>query len=144
MKYKAILLVSIMLPTLTMAKGLEVEPGLWETSMTRTDPLSGQEVTDTQKECIEERYFDPEELTKDMQGCKLTQNELKGNKLNFTMHCEDAGMTSSVAGEYEVNGDKGNGKMDFVIMGMGQEMKLSMNWESTRLGDCPKTKQDKN
>lgn len=49
MKYKAILLVSIMLPTLTMAKGLEVEPGLWETSMTRTDPLSGQEVTDTQK-----------------------------------------------------------------------------------------------
>ncbi|MBD3667641.1 MAG: DUF3617 family protein [Kangiella sp.] len=139
MKYKALLIGSLLLPALTLAKGLEVEPGLWETTMTRTDPFSGQETTDTQKECIKERYFDPEELTKDMQGCQLTENTLSGNKLTFGMRCEDAGMNSSIDGEYEVNGDEGKGKMELALSGMGQEMTMSMHWKSKRLGDCPET-----
>ncbi|AOE50371.1 DUF3617 domain-containing protein [Kangiella sediminilitoris] len=120
-----------------LSEGLEINPGLWETTMTRTNPISGDNVTQTTKECIKEKTIDPSDLVQEMEGCKLTHNDLVGNTLDFAMECSSEGVTSSISGNYEANDNEGEGSMDIAMNMMGQVMEMNMSWTSKRLGECP-------
>ncbi len=134
---QSLLALALVLTTsISFAEGLTVTPGLWETKMTRTDPVSGNPVTNINKQCVEQTEFDPAEMMKGMQGCKMLQNDLAGNKLDFKMQCDASGTSSTVEGSYQVDGDQGKGSMSISMNVMGQAMNMSMNWESKRLGDC--------
>ncbi len=120
----------------TLAEGLTIEPGLWETTMTRTNPMTGQPQTDTTKECVKQTSFDPASLMQGAEGCQMTKNNLTSNALDFSMACNMQGATTTINGRYEVNGDNGTGNMD-MNMSMGEmKMTMKMNWTAHRLGDC--------
>ncbi|MEM9303159.1 MAG: DUF3617 family protein [Pseudomonadota bacterium] len=122
--------------TVVQAEGLEVTPGLWETTTTMNNPFAGGEQTNTSTECVEENYFDPESMMQDAQGCQLLSNSVEGSTLTFEMVCDANGAKSNVKGVFESQGDSGSGRMDMNIDAGGMQMEMNMSWVSKRVGDC--------
>jgi hypothetical protein len=138
MKFKCLAIVSalVVLPFSTHAAELEINPGLWETTMTRTNPMTGEPTTETTTECVRETSFNPSSMMEDAEGCDLVRDELQGDTLTFRMECNMQGSQATIDGQFQTDGQTGSGKMD-MEMSMG-EMKMSMNmdWTSRRVGDC--------
>ncbi|GJL80799.1 MAG: hypothetical protein DHS20C01_04330 [marine bacterium B5-7] len=119
------------------AASLDFNPGLWETTMTRTNPMTGQPTTETTKECVKEKSFDPRDMIKDADGCQLTDEELSGDTLTFAMTCSmEAGAEAVMKGEFQTDGKTGHGAMNMNMKLGGMEMSMDMNWTAKRLGDC--------
>lgn len=125
------------MPLAVVAAELPINPGMWETTMTRTDPLTGEPKTETTTKCVEQTSFNPSSLMQDAQGCELLEDELNGDTLNFRMECSmPQGAAISVIGEYQTDGQTGQGNMD-MKMNMGEmKMDMKMNWTAKRVGDC--------
>ena len=116
---------------------LEINPGMWETTMTRTNPLTGEPKTETKTECVKQTSFNPSSMMQDAQGCDMVRDELNGDTLNFRMECSmPQGARVTVDGQYQTDGQTGQGNMD-MNMNMG-EMKMNMKaeWTARRIGDC--------
>jgi len=120
-----------------VAAELAINPGLWETTMTRTNPMTGEPKTETTTECVKQTSFNPSSLMQDAQGCELINDELNGDTLSFRMECNmPQGATASMDGVFQTDGQTGMGEMD-MNMSMGEmKMNMKMNWTSRRLGDC--------
>jgi len=126
-----------LMPFAAGAAELPINPGLWETTMTRTNPLTGEPTTETNTECVKATSFNPSSMMQDAQGCDLLKDEVNGDTLTFTMECSmEQGAKATVDGEFQSDGQTGRGNMD-MTMNMGEmKMSMNMNWTSKRLGDC--------
>lgn len=135
-RHVALFLGALMLPFTVGAAELEFNPGLWETTMTRTNPLTGEPTTETSQECIKQTSFKPSDMMKEAQGCELLKDELNGNTLSFVMECSMQGTAATIDGEVQTDGQTGKGNMN-MQMNMGEmKMNMEMDWTSRRLGDC--------
>ncbi len=126
----------LLFPLLGITAELKVIPGMWETTMTRTNPMNGEAVTETKKNCVTQTSFDPATMMQDTQGCKVVQDELDGDTLSFKMQCSMSGAESTVTGKYQSDGDTGSGDMNIQMSMAGMNMNMSMNWTAKRVGDC--------
>lgn len=138
MKSKRLALASLMLvlPLAAGAAELPINPGLWETTMTRTNPMTGEPTTETDTRCVTETSFSPSSMMDQAQGCELVEDERNGDTLTFSMECNMEDSTATVDGEFQTDGQTGQGNMD-MDMKMGEmNMSMNMNWTSKRLGDC--------
>lgn len=124
-------------PLASTGASLDLNPGLWETTTTRTNPMTGSPVTETTTECLKEKSFDPREMMKDAQGCELVDENLSGDTLTFAMACNmEGGAKGDIKGRFQTDGQTGNGEM-VINMAMGQmNLSMDMNWTAKRLGDC--------
>lgn len=129
------LLLSVSIPA--GAAELAINPGLWETTMTRTNPMTGDPTTETSTKCVKQTSFSPSSMMKDAQGCDLVNEELNGDTLTFRMECTmPQGAMAAVDGKFQTDGQTGQGNMD-MNMNMGEmKMNMSMNWTTKRIGDC--------
>lgn len=119
------------------AASLSLNPGLWETTMTRTNPMTGAPTTETSTECVSDETFDPREMMKDAEGCRLTDENLSGDTLTFTMSCEvQGGAGATIQGRFQSDGDSGTGDMNMSMNMGGMSMEMDMNWTARRLGEC--------
>lgn len=118
------------------AEGLPMNPGMWETTMTRTDPFGGEPITETKSECVTETSFDPATMMETDQGCAITQNEVDGDTLSFAMECDTQGAKSSMSGKYQTDGETGTGDMKVEVNAAGMNMSMEMTWTAERTGDC--------
>ena len=123
-------------PIVSMGAELSINPGLWETTMTRTSPMTTQSITETRTECVKETKFDPGKLLQDAQGCALIDDDLNGDTLSFRMECNMQRAKASVEGTFTTDGQTGSGDMDMKVNAGGMNMTMNMNWTATRLGDC--------
>lgn len=138
MKSKCLTVVSIllMLPFAASAAELEINPGLWETTLTRTNPMTGEPTTEMSTECVKQTSFDPSSMMKDAKGCELVKDELNGDTLSFRMECDMQGSQATIDGNFQSDGQTGKGNMD-MNMKMGEmNMEMNMNWTARRVGDC--------
>ncbi|MDZ7842745.1 MAG: DUF3617 family protein [Gammaproteobacteria bacterium] len=128
--------VLVLIPFASGAAELEIKPGLWETTMTRTNPMTGEPTTETTTECVRETSFNPSEVMQDAEGCELVKEELDGDTLTFRMECNMQGSQTTVDGMFQTDSVSGKGNMD-MNMDMGEmKMQMNMNWTSKRVGDC--------
>lgn len=138
MKFKslAVVSVSLVLPLAASASELAINPGLWKTTMTRTNPMTGEPTTETTTECVKQTSFNPSSMVQDAQGCELVKDELNGDTLNFRMECNMQGQKATMDGMFQTDGKTGKGNMD-MKMNMGEiNMKMNMKWTAERIGDC--------
>jgi hypothetical protein len=127
----------VALPVFTAAAAeIEFAPGLWETKMTRTNPMTGEPVTETRTECVRESKFDPASLMQDAQGCTLIDDSLDGDTLNFHMQCDMQGAQAVIQGKFQTDGQTGKGNMNMSVDSGGMKMNMNMNWTAKRVGDC--------
>lgn len=126
----------LLLPFTASAVEVPIKPGLWETTMTRTNPMTGDPTTETTQECIKQNSFSPSEMMKNAEGCELIDENLDGSTLTFQMECSMQGSKATVDGTFQTEGDTGKGNMT-MEMNMGEmSMDMEMDWTSKRLGDC--------
>lgn len=130
-------LVSLIMPLAASSAELSINPGLWETTMTQTNPMTGEPTTETNTRCVKATGFDPNSMMQKAKGCELVEDELNGDTLSFRMECSmEQGMKATVEGEFQTDGRTGQGNMD-MNMNMGEiNMTMNMNWTSKRLGGC--------
>ena len=129
-----LLTVSFMTSTV-FAEGLKITPGLWQSTSTMTNSMTGS-TTQTTENCVVEEEFDPMTMMEGAQGCELTENELDGNTLQFAMACNIQGAESVVQGVYTVDGDNGEGSMSIEMSFGGQTMTMENVFTASRIGDC--------
>lgn len=126
----------LVLPFAASAAELELNPGLWETTMTRTNPMTGEPTTETTTECVRETSFNPSDMMQDAEGCELVKDELNGDTLTYRMECNMQGTQATIDGQFQTDGQTGKGNMD-MKMNMGEmKMNMKMDWTAKRVGDC--------
>lgn len=137
MRRSPILLLLACIPLVTVGEGLTLEPGRYETTMTRTNPVTGLTKTDTTTECIEEaKEFRPSDLLEEAEGCEMLEESSDAQSMQFVMKCAMGGGEGRFSGEFQQSGDVGTGHME-LDMNLGEfSMTMEMDWESKRLGDC--------
>lgn len=131
----ALAMVCIM-PAPAGAAELALNPGLWETTMTRTNPMSGDPVTEVSKECVKQKKFDPSSMLEGTEGCRLVDENLTGDRLTFSMECSLQGSRALIDGSFQTDGQTGQGDMDMKVQAGGMNMNMKMNWTAKRIGDC--------
>lgn len=126
------------LPLSAAAAELAINPGMWETTMTRTNPMTGEPTTETTQKCVKQTSFNPSSMMKDAEGCELLQDEVvNGDTLNFRMECTvPQGGAVSVDGQYQTDGQTGKGNMNMEMNMGGMKMDMKMDWTAKRIGDC--------
>jgi hypothetical protein len=127
-----------LLPGSLLAKGVEVEPGLWEMTMTMQMPMMPTPQLRTSTECIEETELDPKTFQMEEDSpCKVGDVAVEGDTLSWAVDCPSE--MGSMTGKWSVtsSGDsmRGEGSMSG-DMGGGQKMVITMSWEGNRVGDC--------
>ncbi len=120
---------------------LTMKPGYWKSKSTHTGLMGTQPMSREDSECVtpEKAIFSAEKLVKEMgEGCKVLQSKTSGNELTFSASCEQQGMSSVLTGNYVKDSDeKLHGTMDMEVSFSGQKQKMSFQFESQRVGDCP-------
>jgi len=120
------------------AKGVSIDPGMWEMTMTMTMTMMPQPQTTTEMECIEENEINPEDFNMDEDNpCDITDMVIDGRTARWSINCPtEAGMVMKGQWEFTSKGDSiaGSGSMTAEIA--GQEMGFDMTWEGKRVGDC--------
>ncbi|MGI9285833.1 MAG: DUF3617 domain-containing protein [Pseudomonadales bacterium] len=119
------------------AEGLAITPGMWETTTTTENSVTGNR-TDTRKDCVKESVLDP---SSQMQGMPKDQCQVKtkvdGNTINYDMVCTPPqGVKMNFTGSVTVDGDRMQGSMQMEGAMAGQAMTMSMKSTGKRLGDC--------
>ena len=139
LKFPAVILLVTWLCTTTgpvQAEQLFVRAGLWETTVTSTNTLMPDPVTNTSTVCFEDGIYEPETMLEGVQECDLESSSVSNGRLGFAMNCTIQGATAKVAGTYDSAGDTGAGDMT-VDMQMGPVvMNITMEWTSSYLGEC--------
>lgn len=131
----------LLLPLLTLAGPVTAEEfvvpaGNWQMTVTTTNPFMPNPVTRTRTECRPRAAFDPSELIKDAEDCRITQQDVSASVLTFRMICDSQTGKLTGSGRYEINGDQAKGYMDMSMDMQGQTMKMRMDMVGERLGDC--------
>ena len=124
-----------LLTVLAHADSLPIKPGLWESTMTSTNSMTGTQ-TKTSTQCMTEDEWNPQSMMEEVQGCTLTESSLSGNTLTFSMSCDIQGAESTVSGVYSTQGDTGEGTMNMEMSFGGQVMTMEATFVANRLGDC--------
>lgn len=138
MKINKLLILAILcaLPISVFAAEVDIIPGMWETTMTRTNSMTGQPITETNTECVKETKFDPSSMLEGTDGCQLVDEDLSGDTLTFKMECNMQGSQASIDGMFQADGQTGRGNMDMTVNAGGMSMSMNMNWKANRIGDC--------
>ncbi|NJN46931.1 MAG: DUF3617 family protein [Candidatus Competibacteraceae bacterium] len=137
-KAAVIVLATAFVSTVSMAESLSIKPGLWETTETSINPMTGAPETTTQQECItpDKATFNPSEMIEGNSDCQVTDQALNGNTLTFTLTCPVENGQAKASGTMTSNGDHGEGNMVMEMTINGQTMTFKMDWEAKRIGDC--------
>jgi len=138
MNIKTILVAAALYMTAAAINAAEIElnPGLWETTMTRTNPMTGQPATETNTECVKDKIFNPADMMQGAEGCDLVDDNLDGDTLTYRMKCNMQGNQSIIDGRFQTDGQSGKGNMDISINAGVMQINMNMNWTSKRIGEC--------
>lgn len=130
--------VMMLLASTANAKGVPIDPGLWEMTTTMRMSMMPQPQTSTDTECIEEFEMNPEDFNMDEENpCKITEVTIDGNTARWLISCPTGGgMTMEGKWEFTSKGDSiaGTGSMTAEVA--GQDMSFDMDWTGKRIGPC--------
>ena len=111
------------------AEGLAIKDGLWETTM--NNPMTGERVS---RECLKDTTLDPKSMLEGQDDCTMTEQNIDGNTLTFTMTCTESSATAE--GRMFVDGDQGGGELRMNFDVNGRMMDMTLTWDVVRVGDC--------
>jgi len=131
------LLAALLSPGAVLAKGVEVEPGLWEMTMTMTMPMMPAPQVRTTTECVEETELDPKNFQMDEDSpCTIGDVQVDGNTASWTLQCPSDMGSMTGRWSFTSSGDSMQGEGGMTMDVGGQKMAITMSWEGRRLGDC--------
>lgn len=133
-KTLVITLLCLTFASLAFAEGMKVEPGLWETKSQVTSPGGTHE--NVTQDCIKETEFSPENMMDKNSGCEVTDSSFDAKSMQWTLSCENQGVTMTGNGHAKSTGTSVVGGMDMNANFGGQQVSMTTKWEGNRIGDC--------
>ena len=132
-------LVTMLFANVASAKGVSIDPGLWEMTATMTMSMMPQPQTTVEKECIQETELNPEDFDMDEENpCTISDVSIDGDTARWSINCPtENGMAMKGQWEFTSHGDSITGSGSMTANMAGQEMGFNMTWEGKRLGACP-------
>jgi hypothetical protein len=128
------LILGALVPVSASAKGIAVNPGFWEMSMTMTMPMFPAPQTRSYEECVEETELDPEDFQMDEDSeCAASEVTVNGDTIDWVLKCDETVGRWS----FTSTGDSMHGDGSMTVDTGDGEMVFTMSWEGKRLGDCP-------
>ena len=121
----------------SMARGVPMDPGKWETTMTMEMSMMPGPKVQTDIRCITESELSPDNFQSVQDSpCEVSEFEIDGNDVSWSIACPMPGGSMTGNWSFTSGGDtvtgKGNLKGD---MG-GMAIEMNMSWEGKRIGDC--------
>ena len=126
---------SLFFISIANAGGMEVNPGLWEIKSQVTSMGGTHE--NVSQDCIQETEFTPESMMDDASGCAVTDSSSNDSSMEWTMSCQNGGVTMTGTGHAESSGSSLTGGMNINADFNGQKITMSTNWDGKRIGNCP-------
>ena len=119
-------------------KGVSIDPGLWEMSVTVEMPMLPQPQTEVSTECIEESELSPEDFNKDDDmPCEIANIQYDGNSASWSINCPNpAGGSMTGDWEFTSHGSTIDGSGTISMDMAGQQMAMNMTWKGKRTGPC--------
>ena len=137
-KYVCLGLLFSLVSSVVLAKGLPVEPGMWEMTTSMNMPMMPQPRVSTRMECIEENELSPEAMSEGGMdtNCTFDSRMVDGNTMKWSMDCND--QVGASRGEWEATsyGDTLTSEGTVTVDMQGEAMVMTMKWEGKRVGDC--------
>jgi len=113
-----------------------LEEGEWE--MTTQMEISGMPAgmptmpATTYKQCLTNDMMVPVQHNQQNKGCEMLEQNVSGNTVTWSMHCESNGMVSEMNGSNTYTGDSMTGEMQMTSQGMN----MVSHTTGKRLGPC--------
>jgi hypothetical protein len=118
------------------AFGLDFKPGKYEiTSKVEMEGMPGAMPPQTTIQCLTESAPVPDGSTT-AQGCKITDMKTKGNKVTYTMECDQQGMKVKSSGEIIYKGDAFEGTSTMKMGPSAGGMSITTKTTGKRIGKC--------
>jgi hypothetical protein len=116
----------------------EMQPGLWEVTMTMEMAGMPQAMPPTKmQQCY--RPEEVQDLRKTVpqreENCKLSDWKQSGNKVSWKMNCSGES-TMNLVGNMTYAGDRYNGVIKSTMNYGGQSMDMTQKIDARRIGDC--------
>ena len=117
---------------------LNMQPGLWETTITMNMPgMPMVPPPTTQRTCITREDLVPKD-PQSAQDCQRLDHNIEGNTVTWNAECEHAAGTTIGSGKITYTGNTYQGSMEMEMRnGQGKVMKMNQTLSGRRVGDCP-------
>jgi len=118
---------------------LNMQPGLWETTITMHMPgMPMVPPPTTQRTCITREDLVPKD-PQSSKDCQRLDHNIEGNTVTWNAECTHDGGTMVGNGKITYAGDTYQGSMEMEMRnGPGGGMTMSQTLTGRRIGDCPK------
>ena len=114
------------------AAGVNMQPGMWEWSMTMEMPGMPMAMPPTvYSSCVTKSDLVPKQSAKD-DRCKTLKNEIKGNSVSWKIECSSAGGVATSEGTMSYSGSTARGEIQSSTQGMTMMSKIT----GRRTGSC--------
>jgi len=126
---------TLVLVTATGTDAQTPQPGLWEiTASMETPGMSMPPKTITQ--CIRDTD-NPDSLIPTDQSCVIENKRAVGNKLSWTMRCQQGNTVMTGTGELTLSGSSYEGVSQITVReGSGEAVNMSSRYSARRVGNC--------
>ena len=114
------------------AAGVNMQPGMWEWSMTMEMPGMPMAMPPTvYSSCVTKDDLLPKQSAKD-DRCKTLKNQIKGNSVLWKIECSSAGGMATSEGTMTYSGATARGEIQSSTQGMAMMSKIT----GRRTGSC--------
>ena len=121
---------------LSLAEGMQVEPGKWEFTTRVVAPMMPTPITTVETECVTRSEIRPQMFLRDIGGCTLEQSEADAVSMRWKMTCMNPSGRVDGEGSAHSTGTTVRGAMSLLMHANGQQMSMTHNWEGKRVGPC--------
>jgi hypothetical protein len=115
-----------------------IEPGEWENtstvSFTSEFPIPDQ--SDTSTSCITAEDISEGAFMQDMDGCTVTERDVRSDGMDYAMTCDQGGMNMTMTANMQFNGDTMEGVIEGETESPMGPMTMKVTLSGRRIGDC--------
>jgi hypothetical protein len=113
---------------------VQLETGTWEVTMLSHNPLTGEPISETSVECIEDNKFDPSEELMAEKSCTVTEKQESDNSVSWKIACGGGDMPAFQGeGIFTSQGGSAQGKMKMTMTMGANTMEMHTEWNGKRI-----------
>ena len=132
------LLLSLTLSTAYAGGVPDIQEGLWEVSSeVSITGMPMQIPAVTTEQCYTQQSMNPENIMQ-QNHCKMNNMDIQNNQMNWSMTCQQEGMTMQGTGNIQYHKTSFSGTFNMIMSGSPQgEMSMQTKLTGRYIGKCP-------
>ena len=123
-------------PVCAFADSIQVEPGLWELTISLPDPFGGEPLKQVVRDCVRERNLTAKSVMARVQQCRFRDLSFKGPQVKWKMSCQTPTGPMNGSGSARYNSTSVVGALDLAMTLGSLELPVHGSFKARRVGAC--------